>query len=127
MNRLITLLITVLGLGFTAFGGWAAFDPASFPAADFPPFNVHLIHDVAATFAAFGLGLLIAAGRPTWRTPVLTLAALWNGLHLISHIVDVDRAATERAGVSPIVELAVATAVLALLAWHCRMRGVHRA
>jgi uncharacterized membrane protein len=116
----MTWLIALFGLGFTAFGGWAALDPASFPAADFPPLNEHLTHDIAATFLTFGIALLIAARVASWRFPVLATAAIWNGLHLVSHIVDVDRATTREIGVTTAIELVVVTAVLALLAWRSR-------
>ena len=110
-------LIALLGLVATALGGWLAVDPASSPAGHFPPLNEHLIHDSAAAFLAFGVALLIAAWVPSWRTPVLAVATLWNGLHLISHIVDVDRASTRADGVTAIVELGALTVVLAALAW----------
>lgn len=113
-------LIALLGLVFTAFGGWAAVDPASFPAKNFPPLNEHLIHDTAAVFLTFGIGLLIAAQVTSWRTPVLTLGALWNAFHAVSHVVDIDRAATREAGVTAAVEISALTVVLALLAWWSR-------
>ncbi|HUP99356.1 MAG TPA: hypothetical protein VM093_02750 [Aeromicrobium sp.] len=118
----MTWLIALLGVGLTAFGGWAAVDPASFPAAEFPPFNEHLIHDVAATFLAFGIGLLVAARVPAWRFPVLALAATWNAFHTVAHIVDVDSATSREVGVTTLVEVAVITVVLALLAWKSRVR-----
>jgi hypothetical protein len=119
----MTWIIGLLGLLSTALGGWLAVDPESSPAAAFPPLNEHLIHDSAAAFLAFGIGLLIAARLPAWRFPVLTLAALWNGLHTVSHIVDVDRAETRSHGVTTAVELAVLTLVLAALAWRARVRA----
>jgi hypothetical protein len=118
-------LIALLGLVLTVFGGWAAVDPASFPAKDFPPMNEHLVHDVGAAFLTFGIGLLIAAWRVSWRTPVLTLAALWNAFHAVAHIVDMDRAATREAGVTAVVEVSALAVVLALLAWWSR--GADRA
>jgi hypothetical protein len=112
----MTWLIALLGLATTVLGGWLAVDPDSSPAAAFPPLNEHLIHDSAAAFLTFGIGLLLAAWVPAWRFPVLALAALWNGLHTVSHIVDVDTATTQSAGVWTAVELAVVTVVLAALA-----------
>ena len=119
----MTWLIALLGLGTTALGGWLAVDPESSPAAAFPPLNEHLIHDSAAAFLAFGVGLLIAARLPAWRFPVLALAALWNGLHTVSHIVDVNSAETRSQGVTAVVELAIVTVVLAALAWRARVRA----
>jgi hypothetical protein len=57
----------------------------------------------------------------SWRTPVLTLAALWNAFHAVSHIVDVDRAATRDAGVTAAVEVSALAVVLAMLAWRSRL------
>lgn len=113
----MTLLIALLGLAFTAFGGWAALDPSSFPAAEYAPYNEHLIHDVAATFLAFGVGLLLAARMRSWRTPILTLAAVWNAFHAVSHNVDLDRAPTRHAGAETAAELAAVAVLLAFLAW----------
>lgn len=115
-------IIGLFGIGHLAFGGWAAIDPASFPASEFPPLNPHLTHDIAAAFLAFGTGLLIAAVVPSWRVPVLTLAAVWNAFHLVSHVVDVDRATSPAHGIAPIIQLAVITAVLAALAWRSRLK-----
>lgn len=116
----MTWLIALIGLVSTALGGWLALDPASSPAAAFPPLNEHLIHDSAAAFLAFGLGLLLAARVPVYRFPILALAALWNGLHTVSHIVDVGSAETMTHGVTAIVQLAILTVVLTILAWRCR-------
>lgn len=119
----MTWLIALLGLATTALGGWLAVDPESSPAAAFPPLNEHLIHDSAAAFLAFGIGLLLAARVPVYRFPILALAVLWNGLHTISHIVDVNSAETRTAGITAVVELAIVTVVLAVLAWWARVRA----
>jgi hypothetical protein len=119
----MTWLIALLGLVATVLGGWLAVDPETSPAAAFPPLNEHLIHDSAAAFLAFGIGLLLAARVPAYRFPILALAALWNGLHTVSHIVDVESAETRAAGLTAIVELAVLTVALAVLAWLARARS----
>ena len=49
------------------------------------------------------------------------MAAVWNGLHAVSHVVDVDRASSHQVGVTTVIELVVVTAALALLAWRCRL------
>ena len=119
----MTWLIALLGIAYTALGGWLAVDPGTSPAAAFPPLNEHLIHDSGAAFLAFGIGLLIAARVPAWRFPVLALAALWNGLHTVSHIVDVDSAETRSDGVTAAIQLAILTVILAALAWRSRVRA----
>ena len=70
-----------------------------------------------------GIGLLIAARLPAWRFPVLSLAALWNGLHTVSHIVDVNSAETKAQGVTVVIELAAVTVVLVALALGSRRSG----
>lgn len=106
-----TLILWVLGLVYLGLGAWAAFWPASFTEelANFGPYNPHLIHDVATIQLTFGGALGIAAYRPSWRTPVLALAAVWNGLHAVSHIVDVDDAATPLMGYGEAAILVVTT------------------
>ena len=115
----MTLLLMVFGLGFTAMGLWAAADPRSFTdvVADFGAYNPHLIHDYAAASLAFGVGLLAAARLVAWRVPVLALAVLWNGFHAVSHIADVEHAASRAVGIIDAVGLVVLTGLLAV-AWH---------
>jgi hypothetical protein len=95
-------LINVLGVAFLGLGVWGSADTSSFTLvlANFGPENAHLVHDFAACSATFGLGLLIAARLPAWRAPVLMLAAIWNGLHAASHVVDAGSA--EPAVVGPV-------------------------
>ncbi|TQM03955.1 hypothetical protein [Pseudonocardia kunmingensis] len=76
------------------------------------------MRDFAACAATFGLGLVLAGPRPHWRTPALTLSALWNGFHAVSHIHDIADA--EPAIVGPL-ESAVLVGVTALFAWLTRL------
>lgn len=117
-----TKVLWILGLVYLGLGAWAAISPASFTEelADFGSYNPHLIHDVATVLLTFGGALVIAAYRPTWRTPVLGLAALWNGLHAVSHLVDLDEAATPQLGFG-VAGLAIVTALG--FAWLARLSG----
>ncbi|WP_219415647.1 hypothetical protein [Pseudonocardia nigra] len=112
--------LSLLGGGYLVLAGWAAAHPPTFTTvlANFGPANDHLVRDFAACAATFGLGLVVAGRRPHWRTPALTLSALWNGLHALSHIHDVADA--EPAIVGP-VEAAVLVAVTGLFAWLTRL------
>jgi hypothetical protein len=94
------LALVTIGAAFLVPGLWAAVDPSSFAStvADFGPYNAHLIRDFAASSTTFGFGLLAAAWIPSWRTPVLVLAAIWNWLHGISHLVDIGAADPEVVG-----------------------------
>ncbi|GAA2625792.1 hypothetical protein SMC26_19245 [Actinomadura fulvescens] len=104
----------VLGLTFTALGLWAAVAPATFArtVANFGPLNEHLIRDFAAASLAFGIGLMAAARIAAWRTPILMLAAIWNGLHGISHLIEVDHAHPHVLGAVEAVLLALVTLAL---------------
>jgi hypothetical protein len=113
-ERLLIVAIGMIGMAFTTQGLWAAMDAESFGrlVADFGPRNDHLIHDYAAASLAIGLGLLVAALRAPWRVPILAVAALWNGLHTVSHVVDHGQARTEALGTAEAILLALATGVL---------------
>lgn len=116
-DRMITTAIAALGATFTAVGLWAAVHAPSFgrTVADFGPRNDHLVHDYAAASLAVGLALLVAAYRTAWRVPVLTVAALWNGFHTVSHVVDHDEASSPALGTAVVVLLVGATVVLVAL------------
>ncbi len=111
-------VLWLLGLVHLGLGAWAGASPATFTGAvaDFGTYNPHLIHDVAAAMLAIGGGLVAAAYLTSWRTPVLTVAALWNGFHAASHIVDVNDAATRLMGVGEAVLLVITALALAWLA-----------
>jgi len=84
--------LAIGGLQFLVGGVWAFFWPENFydTIADFPPFNLHLFHDVGA----FQLGLAAAVFGCLFWTDVL-LAGLFGGAvgtvtHAISHLIDRD-------------------------------------
>jgi hypothetical protein len=108
-----------LGLGYVALAVWALAAPASFAStlANFGPGDRHLVRDFGGCSAAFGIGLVVAARIPSWRTPVLTITAVWNGLHAVNHIIDSGR--SHPAAVGPI-EAALLVASTLLLAYLAR-------
>src|SRR3712207_7046110 len=58
--------------------------------------NTHYVGDVGSFVLAFGVALLLAVGRPSWRAPPLAIGALWYllpGLNHLFHIGEVRRAA----------------------------------
>lgn len=115
-ERFRSTLTGTLGGVFVTLGLWAAAHPPSFTVvlADFGPYNTHLVHDLAAASAAFGVGLIVSWRVPIWRTPIVASAALWNGLHALSHAADVTEA---RYAVVGWIELAALVAVTVVLAW----------
>lgn len=70
---------------------WMLVSPSGFfsTAAGFGEFNSHFIRDTATFMLPLAVALWLAAGRPSWRIPVLILALLQNGFHVANHIVDV--------------------------------------
>lgn len=109
--------LTALAAAYLVQAVWAVVDPASFTErlADFGAYNPHLVRDFGAAAATFGVGLLVGARLRPWRTPALALAAVWNGLHASSHLVDVDHAHPHAVGPLEAVALVAATALLVVL------------
>ncbi len=86
---------------------------------DIGPFgsqNDHYLRDVATFYAAFGVALLIAYKRVSWRTPVLWIVALQSGLHALNHLVDIGAAHPRWLGPADFISLALATCALVWLA-----------
>jgi hypothetical protein len=91
-NRLVTAAVVLGGLTFAVPGVWAFGWPESFydNVATYPPYNLHLFHDVGA----FQLGVAAALfGALIWRDALVV--ALFGGtvgmvVHTISHFLDSD-------------------------------------
>lgn len=117
-SRGVSVAIGALGLLFVLTGGWAGVDSHSFSRtlADFGPENGHLVHDFGAASFAIGAGLLLAVRRVAWRAPVLVVATLWNGLHAISHLVDLEHAESRAVGIGEAALLVAGTLLLGALA-----------
>lgn len=76
-----------------ASGLWAFFAPQSFfdTLATFPPYNVHLIHDIGAF--SIGLGAVIAlalTGMSAMRSALLGVG-VGSLFHVASHVIDYDQ------------------------------------
>ena len=71
---------------------------------------------VGAFVLAYGIALLIAVGRPSWRTPLLAVGALWYAVHALNHLLDIDEARSNGRGIADTVLLALGSAALAWLA-----------
>lgn len=55
-------------------------------------FSQHYLQDPAAFEGALGVGMLLAATRPSWRVPLLVVASLHYSFHALSHGVDLGDA-----------------------------------
>jgi hypothetical protein len=69
--------------------------------------NLHYVGDVGAFQFAAGIGLLVAAERPSWRVPVLMVGAVWFAAHAINHLFDIDEARSDARGIFDTVALAL--------------------
>ena len=90
-ERQMRQVILLLGLTQLAVGVWLAVDPDSFvdKIAAFGPADHHFLRDLATFQGGIGIALLAAAGRPSWRVPVLFAALLQSALHTVNHLFDI--------------------------------------
>jgi hypothetical protein len=85
--------------------------------------NSHYVGDVGAFVLAFGVAVLIAAWRPSWRVPVLALGALWYGVHAVNHVFDVGEARTDARGILDTAYIAAGAVLFGCLAWLAAVPG----
>jgi hypothetical protein len=78
--------------------------------------NTHYVGDVGSFVIAFGIALVLAVGRPSWRSAVLTVGALWYAFHALNHLFDIDEARSSARGVIDTLLLALGAALFAWLA-----------
>ncbi|MGJ8670622.1 MAG: DUF4345 family protein [Oceanococcus sp.] len=50
--------------------------------------NAHLIRDVGAAYISAGVALSWAAFKPSWRGPLVSVAAIFLLLHALGHLID---------------------------------------
>lgn len=112
----------------TAQGAWMLVAPGSFfdAVGPFGDRNDHYIRDAATWSLALGVLCLLAAARPSWRLPVLALAALQAGMHGVNHVLDADLADPAWVGTFDAISLLVLTGLLAVLARDASRKEVAR-
>jgi len=83
-------VVALLGLFMFVFGLWAFVAPHSFyeQIAGFGTYNVHLLHDVGAFQAGFGVALLLALVTNDAILVVLGGGAVGTVMHAIAHWID---------------------------------------
>ena len=115
-----TLRTTVgaLGVFHVLQGAYMLLAPASFYSriGTYGVENTHYVGDAGSFVLAFGIALLLAVGRPLWRTPVLTVGALWYAVHALNHLVDIGEARSTARGVIDTLLLALGAILFAWLA-----------
>jgi hypothetical protein len=110
---LVALAASQLGLAV-----WMLVAPGSFfdAIAGFGAQNDHYIRDVAVFYLAIGVGLGIAATRPSWRFPVLAITATWYLAHAINHLFDIGESDPDWVGPADFVAILVTGLLLLGLA-----------
>ncbi len=117
--------VLVVGALHLAAGTIMALAPRPFydEVGTFPPFNAHYLRDLATWYVAFGALLLVAARRPAWRAPLLALAVVQYGLHVVNHLVDIGD--PEPAWKGPVTAIALAL-IGAVLWWLLRDQSTEK-
>lgn len=117
-DRSLRIAVGALAVFHLAEGLWMLVAPASFFDAigRYGVENTHYVGDVGAFVLAYGIALLLAVGRPTWRAPLLAVGAAWYAVHALNHLLDIDEARTVGRGIADTVLLALGAVALGWLA-----------
>jgi hypothetical protein len=117
-ERTLRIVVGALGAFHLLEGAWMFFAPASFfdTIGRYGLANTHYVGDLGAFVLAYGVALLLAVGRPSWRAPLLAIGALWYAAHAVNHLFDVGEARSEARGIADTVLLALGAGLLAWLA-----------
>jgi hypothetical protein len=110
-------LLIALGVYHLGLGLLMMFAPGTFfeEFAAYGVQNDHYIRDNATINLAFGVGLVIAAGRPAWRVPVLAVVGLQYAFHVVNHVFDVSETDPDWQGPFAVVSLALLGALIVWL------------
>jgi hypothetical protein len=118
-ERAMRAVLVVLGALNAASGALALVAPDTFfdQIGRYGAENSHYVGDVGAFVLAFGIAVLVAARRPSWRVPVLALGALWYGLHTLNHAFDVGQAQSDARGILDTAYIGTGALLFAYLSW----------
>jgi hypothetical protein len=115
----IRAAVIALGVFHVALGLLQLLAPGTFfdEIGNYGAENLHYVGDAGAFTTAYGIALLIAAGRPSWWAPILALGAIWYALHAVNHLFDIDEnGISEARGVLDTVLIALGAGLLGWLA-----------
>ena len=115
-ERVVRVALALLGAMSLGLGLWMVVSPSSFfdVIGPFGERNDHYIRDMATWQAAAGIGLLVAAGRASWRRPMIAIAGIQAAVHAVNHLVDAGKADPGWVGIFDVVTVA---GTAALFAW----------
>ncbi len=116
MQRGPRVVAIAVGAFFVIFGLYAFFAPKAFfdALATFPPYNVHLIHDIGAFQIGVGAILLYVVYMKDALLAVLAGTLVGQVFHLVAHLIDRDLGEKQS---TTIPFLVFVTLVLAWGAW----------
>lgn len=102
-------------------GTWQLVAPSSFfdKIGQYGIENTHYVGDVGTFVIAYGIVLLVAVGRASWRAPLLYLGAAWYAFHAFNHVFDTGEAVSSARGWADTILILVGAALLAWLASVC--------
>ena len=117
-ERAMRAVLVVLGVLNAASGALALVAPGTFfdEIGRYGVENEHYVGDVGAFVLAFGIAVLVAVQRPSWRVPVLALGAIWYGFHALNHAFDVDEARSDARGIVDTIYIGIGALLFAYLA-----------
>jgi hypothetical protein len=117
-ERALRTTVGALGAFHVLEGIYMLLAPASFYAriGTYGLENTHYVGDVGSFVLGFGIALVLAVGRPSWRAPVLSVGALWYAIHALNHLFDIGEARSSARGVIDVLLLALGAALFAWLA-----------
>lgn len=117
MRNLVRAIALLAGVFMLSLGFWALIDPRSFydQLATYPPYNVHLLHDIGAFQAAIGIGLIVGPFAMHPLSVALIGGSAGFVLHAIAHIIDRDLGGRSS---DPVVLSVSAVAVVVVTAIH---------
>jgi hypothetical protein len=93
LDRYSTAVLALAGLINAVFGVWAFFAPHTFytQIATFPPYNLHLMHDIGAFQIGIGVALLGALVVNDVVVVALLTGAVSVSVHAAAHVMDHER------------------------------------
>jgi hypothetical protein len=112
------IAVGALAVFHIAEGLWMEFSPDTFfdVVGLYGAENTHYVGDVGAFVLAYGIALIVAVGRPSWRAPLLAVGSLWYAFHALNHLLDIDEARSDARGIADTVLLALGSVALGWLA-----------
>ncbi len=118
-ERTMRLIVGILGAFHVLEGLWELLLPGSFfhRIGMYGIENTHYVGDVGSFVLAFGIALLLAVGRPSWRAPVLATGALWYLFHGLNHLFDIGEARSDLRGAVDTFMLLLGAVLIAGLAF----------